>query len=115
MNTNLIKNRIAWKIYFVWLFKRIIPLFIFEMVLLILAFYFLGKTVWVQKVFENAFLSNAQNPIEVSVYLFKSFLGTTLIKQIIIVALLGFGVLLARDIGRALISYSTTSRRAKQK
>lgn len=112
---NNIKNKVAWKIYFVWLIKRIIPLFIFEIVFLVLVFYFLGKLVFVQSVFENAFLSSMQNPIFVASYMFKAFLGTSLIKKIIILGLLGFGVLFMRDMGRAMASYISTSRIAKQK
>lgn len=112
---NNIKNKIAWKIYFVWLFKRIIPLFILEIIFLVLVFYFLGQLVFVQRVFENAFLSGAQNPVLVASYMFKAFLSTSLIKKIIVLGLLGLGVLFMRDIGRMLASYISTSRVAKQK
>jgi len=115
MDTNSIKNKIAWKIYFVWLFKRVIPLFVMELVFLVLAFWLLGKLVFVQQVFTNAFLASVQNPFTVAAYLFNSFMDTDPLKQIVVVVLLGLGVLFMRDIGRALISYSTTSRVAKQK
>ena len=114
MIMNNIKNKVAWKIYFVWLFKRIIPLFVLEIIFLILVFYFLGKLVFVQQVFENAFLSSMQNPIAVALYMFKAFLSTSIIKKIIVLGLLGLGVLFMRDIGRALSSYISTSRMAKR-
>ena len=112
---NPIKNKIAWRVYFIWLFKRIIPLFILEIVFLVLVFYFLGQLVFVQKVFENAFLSGAQNPVLVASYMLKAFLNTSLIKKIIVLGLLGLGVLFMRDIGRMLASYISTSRVVKQK
>jgi hypothetical protein len=112
---NPIKNKIAWKVYFIWLFKRIIPLFILEIIFLVLVFYFLGKVVFVQKVFENAFMFSAQNPIMVASYMLKAFLSTSLIKKIIVLGLLGFGVLFMREMGRALASYISTSRVARQK
>ena len=112
---NNIKNKIAWKIYFVWLFKRIIPLFILEIIFLVLVFYFLGKLVFVQSVFENAFLSSMQNPIVVASYMFKAFLGTSAVKKVVILIILGIGTLFMRDIGRAMASYISTSRIAKQK
>ena len=111
---NGIKNKVAWKIYFVWLFKRIIPLFILEIIFLVLVFYFLGKLVFVQQVFENAFLSSMQNPIVVASYMFKAFLSTSAVKKIIILIILGIGTLFMRDIGRALASYVSTSRIAKR-
>ncbi|MHB9019664.1 MAG: hypothetical protein ACYC3G_02200 [Minisyncoccota bacterium] len=107
---NPIKNKIAWRVYFIWLFKRIIPLFIIEVVFLVLVFYVLGQLVFVQRVFENAFSSSMQNPLLVASYMFKAFLSTSLIKKIIVLGLLGIGVLLMRDIGRALSSYMSTSR-----
>lgn len=112
---NNIKNKVVWKIYFVWLFKRIIPLFILEIIFLVLVFYFLGKLVFVQSVFENAFLLSAQNPFLVASYMFRAFMGTSLVKKIIVLGLLGLGVLFMRDMGRAMASYISTSRVAKQK
>ncbi len=114
MNNKSIKNKIVWKIYFIWLFKRIIPLFVLELVFLILVFYFLGKLVFVQQVFTNAFLASAQNPIEVAVYMFRAFLDTNFIKKAVVLALLALGILLMRDIGRVLSSYITTSKVAKR-
>ena len=111
---NGIKNKVAWRIYFVWLFKRIIPLFFLEAIFLVLVLYFLGKLVFVQSVFENAFLSSMQNPFLVASYMFKAFLGTSLIKKIIVLGLLGLGVLVMRDMGRAIASYISTSRVAKR-
>ncbi len=115
MENNTIKNKIAWKVYFIWLFKRIIPLFVFELVILVLALFFLGKLVFVQKVFENAFLASAQNPLVVAIYMFRAFWTTSILKKIVILALLGLGILAMRDIGRVLNSYITTSKVAKQK
>jgi len=114
MENNSIKNKIAWKVYLVWLFKRIIPLFILEIIFLIMVFYFLGKLVFVRQVFENAFLSSMQNPIVVASYMFKAFLGTSAVKKIIVLGLLGLGVLFMRDIGRMLASYISTARVAKR-
>lgn len=111
---NILKNKIIWKVYFIWLFKRIIPLFVLELIFLTLVFYFLGKLVFVQKVFENAFFSSAQNPLLVASYMFKAFLSTSLVKKIIVLGLLGLGALFMRDVGRALASYISTSRVAKR-
>ena len=115
MDRNILKNKIIWKVYFVWLFKRIIPLFLFELILLVLAFWLLGRFVFVQQVFTNAFSSSAQNPLTLANYMLNAFEATGPLKKIIIIAILSFGVLFMRDIGRAMISYSTTSRAAKQK
>ncbi|MBU4348278.1 hypothetical protein KJ671_02130 [Patescibacteria group bacterium] len=114
MDNNLIKNKIAWKVYIVWLFRRIIPLLVLEIILLVLGFYFLGKFVFVQKVFENAFLSSAQNPIIVFLYMFNAFASTTFLKKIIVLILLSLGILCMKDVGRALVSYISTFRITKQ-
>ena len=97
-----------------WLVKRILPLLILELVFLILALFLLGKLVFVQKVFENAFLSSAQNPITVAIYLLKAFMSSSLLKKIIVLFLLSAGVLIMRDFGRVVVSFITTSRVAKR-
>jgi len=113
MENNSIKNKIAWKIYFIWLFKRVLPLFVLEVILLILVLFFLGKLVFVQKVFENAFLASAQNPISLAVYMFGAFWKTSILKKLTILGILSLGVLFMRDIGRIFNSYITTSKVAK--
>lgn len=112
---NVLKNKIAWKIYFIWLFKRIIPLFVLELVLLVLVLWIFGRLVFVQQIFNNAFLASAQNPIRLASYMLDAFAATSWLKKIVIVFFLGFGVLIMRDIGRAIVSYSTTSKITKQK
>ena len=114
MNNDIVKNRIAWKVYLVWLFKRIIPLFILELVLVVLALWILGRLVFVQQVFTNAFLASAQNPLTLAMYMFRAFWATSVLKKAIVLIFLGFGVLIMRDMGRALNSYITTSRVAKR-
>jgi hypothetical protein len=110
---DVVKNKIAWKVYRVWLFKRIIPLFILELVLLTLALWILGRLVFVQQVFTNAFLASAQNPLILASYMFKAFWATSILKKIIILIFLSFGILIMRDVGRVFNSYITTSRVAK--
>lgn len=112
---NILKNKIAWKVYFIWLFKRVIPLFALEIVLIVLVLWFLGRLVFVQQVFTNAFLASSQNPFHLALYMFDAFVATSLFKKIVIVFFLGFGVLIMRDIGRAIVSYSTTSKVTRQK
>ncbi|MCL5017100.1 MAG: hypothetical protein M1155_00320 [Patescibacteria group bacterium] len=114
MNNAAIKNRIAWRVYLVWLFKRVIPLFFLELILLTVALWILGRLVFVREVFSNAFLASAQNPFVLAFYMFKAFLTTSLLKKIIILILLGFGVLIIRDVGRMLNSYITTLRITKR-
>ncbi|MCL5017099.1 MAG: hypothetical protein M1155_00315 [Patescibacteria group bacterium] len=67
-----------------------------------------------REVFSNAFLASAQNPFVLAFYMFKAFLTTSLLKKIIILILLGFGVLIIRDVGRMLNSYITTLRITKR-
>ncbi len=113
MNPNPIlpqgKSRILWKVYLVWFIRRILPLVIFEVVVLATAVYLLAKYIFVEKVISNTFLFAGRNPLTMLFFLLDAFLRTSLLEQIIIIILLSIGALLLRDIGRTLASYRRTS------
>jgi len=88
-------------------------LLILEVLVLVTAVYFLAKFIFVEQVISNTLAAAASNPLWMVSYLFSAFLGTGLVNKIIIVALLSIGVLLLRDIGRALMSYRMTSKVVK--
>ncbi len=110
MNNSVFKSKILWKIYLVWFFRRILPLVVFEIVVLGAAVYLLAKYIFVEKVISNTFLFAGRNPLTMLSFLFDAFLRTSLLEQIAIIILLSIGALLLRDIGRTLASYRTTSR-----
>lgn len=105
---SIFKNRILWKIYLIWFFRRILPLIIIEIAVVIMALKIFAKNVFVGKVLENAALASESNWWEFIKYLASSFSQTHPIVQVTIIAILGLGALFLRDIGRTIITYAGT-------
>ncbi len=113
METPVLKKKILWHIYLAWFFKRILPIIILEIGVVVMAVYFLAKFVFIERVVGNSLTWAAHNPISLFAFFISAFVHTTLLKQIIIIIGLALGALLIRDIGRIIVSYQSTSRAAK--
>lgn len=105
---NIFKNKIIWRVYIAWFFKRILPLLILEVLFLAVAAYFFAQYVFIERVVDNTLIGAARNPFQMFSYLFWAFLQAGLLKQIAAVALLALGALLLRDFGRTVASYYST-------
>lgn len=101
----LLKNRILWKIYIAWFFRRIVPLVLLQIAVLAFALKIFAKNVFVRAVLENAVQAADSGYWEFFKYLVMSFLGTRLLIQIIILLGLGLGALIIRDLARSLFTY----------
>ena len=110
---SMLKSRIIWKVYFSWFFKRILPLLLVELVIIVLGLHFLAKYVFVEKVISHTLFLATANPLELFYYLLFSFAKTRLLTKATIIALLSFGVLILRDGGRLIGSFQLTSKVAK--
>ena len=114
VNTNnVFKNKIIWRVYIAWFFKRILPLLVLEVLFLGAAAYFFAQYVFIERVVDNTLIGAARNPFQMFSYLFWAFLQASLLKQVVAVALLALGALLLRDFGRTIASYYSTSRATK--
>lgn len=113
MSNSALKAKILWRVYITWLFKRILPLLVLELAILVVAVYLLARFVFIEKVVSNTFLAASNSPLLIVSFMFSAFLYTTFLNQAIIVVLLSLGILLLRDFGRALVSYRSTSRAVK--
>ncbi|MDP3999681.1 MAG: hypothetical protein Q8P76_03785 [bacterium] len=112
-SNNIFKNKIIWRVYIAWFFKRILPLLALEAAVAVAVLYFVGKFIFVQQVVSNAFLNAASNPLLFTQFLFYAFLKTHWFTQLAIIAVFGLGALSLRDLGRAVASYYSTSRATK--
>src|SRR3989344_9475853 len=110
MKINNLKSKILWKVYTAWFLKRILPLVVLEVLVIVGALYALAQFVFVEQVVSNAFLNSASNPWRLVVFLSYAFLSTHWFTKIDIVLFLGLGALLLRDFGRTVASYRSTSR-----
>ncbi|MBU6141962.1 hypothetical protein KGO95_02470 [Patescibacteria group bacterium] len=101
----LLKDRILLRVYFVWFIRRIVPIIIFQVVVLALALQLFAQNVFVAHVFSNVALVAGQGYWAVLWYLLASFLHTRPLVQLAILVLFGVVALLIRDAIRAVIAY----------
>ncbi|OGY62240.1 MAG: hypothetical protein A2745_02430 [Candidatus Harrisonbacteria bacterium RIFCSPHIGHO2_01_FULL_44_13] len=100
------KYKILFKVYLIWFFRRILPLMVLQVLVLILALKIFAGQVFVAKVFENAAVTARAGYWDFFKYLVSAFFQTRPLIQVVILIMLGFGALILRDIGRALITYA---------
>lgn len=108
--SELFKNKLLWRVYLAWFLKRILPLILIEVIVVIVALKVLADTVFVAKVFENAALAGHDSLWGFATYLVSSFFGTRFVVQISILLGLGLGALILRDAIRAILTYFSTLR-----
>lgn len=113
MKVNNLKSKILWKVYLVWFLKRILPLVVLEVLVIVGALYALAQFVFIEQVVSNAFINSASNPWRLVKFVFYAFLSTHWFTKIAVVIFLGLGALLLRDFGRILASYHSTSKAAR--
>src|SRR3989344_9539780 len=98
----IFKNRILWKVYVIWFFRRIVPLIIIQVAVIIYLLKIFADKIFVAKVLENAAVASNFSYWEFLKYLISSFFQTRLLVQIAIPIILGVAALLLRDLLRAL-------------
>jgi len=98
-------DKILWKIYIIWFFRRILPLMIIELLIAVLALKIFAAKVFVARVLENAALASHADYWFFLKYLTMAFFKTNIIVQIVILVMFGIGALLLRDFGRLVKTY----------
>jgi len=84
-----LKGEALRQIYRVWLFRKLLPVLVLEIILLSVILYGLGQVVFIQRVFENALNVLFVNPSGIGFFVVSMFTSASLATQI-----LGFGVLI---------------------
>lgn len=98
-------NKILWKIYIIWFFRRIVPLMLIQVAGLIVILKLLANKVFFGRVIENASVAAGSNYWEFFKYLLSAFFEARVAVQFFILLILGIGALLLRDLGRITINY----------
>ena len=104
---HFLKNRVLWKVYVIWFFRRIVPLILLQIALLALVAQIFAKNVFVSKVLKNITLASETGYWTVVRYLFDSFLNSHPLTQVMILMGMGFFALILRDLIRSLLTYKT--------
>lgn len=112
---NIFRNKVLWRVYLVWFFRKILPLILLQIGILIFALKIFAQEVFVGKVLENAALASDANYWQFIKYLATAFLQTHFLVQIAVLLVLGIGALLLRDAGRSLLVYANTLRKRSGK
>ncbi|MBI2024700.1 MAG: hypothetical protein HYT03_01225 [Candidatus Harrisonbacteria bacterium] len=101
-------NKLLWKIYTIWFLRRILPLILIQVAVLIIVLKLLAGKIFLGKIIENASIASDSNIWEFAKYLLGAFLQTNIAVQIFIMLILSVGALILRDLGRAMFSYLKT-------
>lgn len=104
---HFLKNRILWKVYFMWFLRRIVPLIVLQVAVFALAFRIFANNVFVSRVFTNAALVSEKGYWELLKYMLSAFINTHPLTQIVILIILGIISLLIRDLVRMAVTYKS--------
>lgn len=67
------RGQVLNKVYRIWLFRKFLPVFLAEIIVLSLLFYKISRAVFVQKILENAVGILFQNPAAIFKFIFSAF------------------------------------------
>lgn len=81
------KGQILNKIYRVWLLRKLLPVLVLEVLILAAVLYVLGRTVFIQRVFENALNVLFVNPSQIAGFVVDAFARAPLLTQILSILL----------------------------
>ncbi len=102
---HFLRNRILWKVYFMWFLRRIVPLIVLQIAVFALAIEIFAGNVFVSHVFQNAAVISEGSYWSVLEFMFNSFLNTRPLTQIATLVILGIIALLIRDLIRMAVTY----------
>lgn len=81
--TSKFRGEILRKIYRVWLFRKLLPILVGEILLLAVVLYFLGRAVFVQRVLENLLNVLFSSPSKIVFFGYSAFVNSTLATKIL--------------------------------
>ena len=99
------KNKLLWRVYLIWFMRRIVPLILLQVAILVLVVNLFAESVFLSKVLQNMGVTADGGYWALMKYLFATFFNTRPLVQIVILVGLGFVALLLRDLGRSLRTY----------
>ena len=91
------------KVYRVWLFRKLLPVLIGEVLVLSGILYFLGRTVFIQRVMENALNVLFLDPPQIVSFFADAFSEASLITKIFSIAVIVFSALVIRHLTQGIL------------
>lgn len=102
------KNKILWKVYIIWFFRKILPLMVLQALIVGIGFKIFADKVFISQVLANAGVAANSGYFEFFKYLIEAFYKIRIIMQLAALFILGIGALILRDIVRAIMVYAGT-------
>lgn len=84
------------KIYRVWLFRKLLPVLVLEVLILTAALYWLGRAIFFQRIFENALKVLFLEPQQILDFIFVMFTKATPLARVLGFVVLVLFVLIVR-------------------
>jgi hypothetical protein len=111
MNTDKLQKRIMLRVYGVWLLRRVLPVIVFEVLLIGLAVNLFAESVFIARVVENAANVLKGNGFSIVTFLWAAFWNSRLEVKLEIATAILMAVLFLWSIKRAIVSYEMIRRR----
>lgn len=86
------------RVYRVWLFRKLLPVLLGEVLVLSAVLYFLGRTVFIQRVMDNALNVLFLNPPKIVPFFVDAFSGASFTTKIFSIAVIVFLALVIRHL-----------------
>ena len=101
--TSRFRGDILRKVYRVWLVRKFLPVFLVEVAVLSFVLYQLAKTIFLQRVLENAMNVFFQNPPHVVSFFFWAFIDAKVFTKTLVIAVSIALVLVIRLVTQGLL------------
>lgn len=100
-----IRGQVLKQIYRVWLVRRLLPVVIFEIVILGFVLYMLGHAVFVERIIDNGLKVFFLNPTGIFSFAVASFIKTRWITKILTILVVVFVALVIRHITQGILRF----------
>ncbi len=91
------------KVYRVWLFRKLLPVLVLEITVLSVILYLIGRTIFIQRVFENALTVFFLSPPGILAFMVNAFTGTSILIKVLSLVFIILTALLLRHLTQGVL------------
>lgn len=100
-----LRGHILNQVYRIWLVRKLAPVLVAELAIVALVLYELGKTVFVQRVFENALKVFFVDPTQIFHFLATAFVHTHPLTKVLVFGLLVLVAFVLRHLTQGILRF----------
>ena len=97
------RGQVLKQIYRVWLFRRLLPVLVLEIVVLSILFFQLSKVVFIQRVIENGLNVLFLDPPQIIAFIVDMFVSASWLTKVLGFAIIAFIALIVRHITQGML------------